>query len=143
MGVSCTSAFINRQNLSDLKPHFVWSAFHPENNTSCCSWWCFRPDMVSTVLLGALCGASAVAVVVVVVVCCFLYRRRCSRRGHLSQASGIYEAIGDYKPVSVMSVSSGSQVRTCFVIGGGGGGDSSSSSSFLSFFSFFLFFFKL
>ena len=89
--------------------------------------------MVSTVLLGALCGASAVAVVVVVVVCCFLYRRRCSRRGHLSQASGIYEAIGDYKPVSVMSVSSGSQVRTRFVVVGGGGGGDFFFSFFLSF----------
>ncbi|XP_071137354.1 synaptotagmin-C-like isoform X1 [Mytilus galloprovincialis] len=62
--------------------------------------------MVSAVVLGVVCGMTGMIVAVVIVIICRTYRKR-KHRTCLSPCG--YDAVGDYKPPSLMSVSTSSQ----------------------------------
>ncbi|XP_067676505.1 synaptotagmin-6-like isoform X2 [Haliotis asinina] len=64
--------------------------------------------MVSPLLLGAVCGVSVVAVAVVIIIVYILYRKRHRATSCIASHSG-YEAVGECKPPSLLSLTSGSQ----------------------------------
>lgn len=64
--------------------------------------------MVSAIVLGVVCGITGMIVAIVVVIVCRTYRKR-KHRTCLSPCG--YDAVGDYKPPSLMSVSTSSQVK--------------------------------
>lgn len=70
-------------------------------------------NMVSAVVLGVVCGVTSVVVGVVITIICRLYRKR---QHHMCIPPSGYDAVGDYKPPSLMSISSGSQVRTIVIV---------------------------
>ncbi|KAL3881963.1 hypothetical protein ACJMK2_028345, partial [Sinanodonta woodiana] len=63
--------------------------------------------MLSLVGVGVLCGISIVAIIIAVILLCRLYRKR-SHRTCIPPFGG-YDAIGDCKPPSLISVTSTSQ----------------------------------
>ncbi|KAK3097765.1 hypothetical protein FSP39_012990 [Pinctada imbricata] len=63
--------------------------------------------MVSVVVLGVVLGVTGVVVSVVLLVICKMYRKRKHR--HCIPSYSGYDAVGDYKPPSIMSVSTTSQ----------------------------------
>lgn len=63
--------------------------------------------MVSAVVLGIICGVTGVVVATVIVVICRMYKRKYRHRTCVPPCG--YDAVGDYKPPSLMSISSGSQ----------------------------------
>ena len=71
--------------------------------------------MVSVAVLGVVCGIGVIGVLFVGVLAVYLLCRHhgrvpLSRIGSVLVDRGSYEAVGDYKPPSVLSVSSASQV---------------------------------
>ncbi|XP_059177830.1 uncharacterized protein LOC131957132 [Physella acuta] len=68
--------------------------------------------MVSVVALGVVCGFGVVAALFVGVLAVYLLcRRRSASAGNLPVDRSSYEAVGDYKPPSLLSVSSSQDLQ--------------------------------